>query len=119
MLKHGYLISDIHVCPSHYEPFGLVAAEAMAAGRAVVVSATGGLRDIVGKPSVGCVFSPGDVDGLAASLSKLAHDAALRKRLGRNAAQHVREHFAWPKIAELAAACYEEAIKSHRKAGAA
>jgi glycogen(starch) synthase len=116
VLKHYYIVSDIHVCPSHYEPFGIVALEAMAAGTAVVASATGGLTDIVSGRSVGRLFPPRDQAALAEVLINLAKDPGLRKRLGQAGSQHVREHFVWSKIAAKAAVYYREIVESSRAA---
>jgi glycosyltransferase involved in cell wall biosynthesis len=106
ILRHIYRVSDIHVCPSHYEPFGLVAAEAMASGTPVVVSATGGLTDIVAGRDVGRTFRPRDAAGLAEALLELAQDCELRRRLGQAGRRHVRKHFAWPVLANKAASLY-------------
>jgi glycogen synthase len=84
-------VADVVVVPSRYEPFGLVALEAMAAGTCVVVTATGGLAEQVEDDVTGRVTGVGDVDGLAATLGELLDDRVLRDRLaraGRNAAQH-------------------------------
>ena len=75
------------VIPSVWaEPFGIVALEAMAAGRAVVASRTGGLADIVVDGETGLAVTPGDVDGLAAAMRRLLTDDPLRTRLGEGAA---------------------------------
>jgi glycogen(starch) synthase len=109
MLRHVYQVSDIHVCPSHYEPFGLVAAEAMASGTPTVVSGTGGLTDIVTGNDVGRAFRPKDAASLAAILLELAMDDRLRRRLGEAGRKHVRKHFAWPILAHEAARLYQSA----------
>ena len=109
VLKYFYRASDIHVCPSHYEPFGLVAAEAMAAGTPVVVSATGGLTDIVSSGEVGRTFRPKDTQALADVLLELARNPELRIGLGRAGRRHVREHFSWSILADSAAALYGSA----------
>jgi glycosyltransferase involved in cell wall biosynthesis len=57
--------SDIVLGPSRYEPFGMVAAEAAAAGKPVVASRVGGLREIVVDGETGLLFNPDDHDGLA------------------------------------------------------
>ena len=111
VLKHVYIASDIHVCPSNYEPFGLVAAEAMAAGTATVVSATGGLTEVVCNPQVGRTFASRSVDDLASVLIELAESPAVRKRLGDAGARHVRDTFAWTVIAPKAERLYREACR--------
>jgi glycosyltransferase involved in cell wall biosynthesis len=64
------------------EPFGLVIAEAMACGKAVVVSQTGGAAELVTPGVDALVHSPGDAAGLARRIEELAHDSALRRRIG-------------------------------------
>src|SRR5437867_13018883 len=64
------------------EPFGLVIAEAMACGRAVIVSHAGGAAEIVTPDVDAMTHSPADVDALAAAIHALAVDPALRARLG-------------------------------------
>jgi glycosyltransferase involved in cell wall biosynthesis len=111
VLRSVYRVSDVHVCPSHYEPFGLVALEAMAAGTPVVVSDTGGLRDIVSSGKVGRRFPSRDVGALADTLFELLNNPTLRKRVGQAGAKHVREKFGWPKLALKAVALYERALE--------
>jgi glycosyltransferase involved in cell wall biosynthesis len=65
------------------EPFGLVIAEAMACGRAVVVSDAGGAREVITAGVDALVHTPGDGEGLAARIATLAVDAELRARIGR------------------------------------
>jgi glycosyltransferase involved in cell wall biosynthesis len=67
------------------EPFGLVIAEAMACGRAVIVSHAGGAAEIVDPGVDALVHTPGDAGDLAAQIGALAGDPALRARLGRAA----------------------------------
>jgi glycosyltransferase involved in cell wall biosynthesis len=67
------------------EPFGLTVAEAMACGRAVVVSAAGGAAELFTDGYDGVGVAPGDVAGVAAAVRRLAADRALRDRLGANA----------------------------------
>lgn len=65
------------------EPFGLVIAEAMACGRAVIVSAAGGAAEIVTPGHDALTHAPGDADGLAAAIAALSGDEGLRARMGR------------------------------------
>lgn len=110
VLEQYYRSSDIHVCPSHYEPFGLVAAEAMAAGAAVVASSTGGLVDIVSSSEVGRVFPARDVGALAETLKQLCLDAPLRKLIASAGRRHVAARFAWPVLAQEAVKLYAETL---------
>ena len=71
------------VAPSIWpEPFGLVALEAAAAGKAVIASNIGGLLDIVVDGETGILVEPGDRDALRASMRALIDDGELRDRLG-------------------------------------
>lgn len=110
VLRHYYHISDVHVCPSHYEPFGIVALEAMAAGAPTVVSATGGLTDIIDSDAVGRQFPPRDAAALAKILIELGQDVSVRLRVGQQGREHVQKHFSWERISRLAIDAYAEAI---------
>ncbi len=111
VLRSFYRVSDVHVCPSHYEPFGLVALEAMAAGTPVIVSDTGGLKDIVSGSKVGRKFPLRDSEALAGALFELLGSPTLRKRIGRAGNDHAREHFAWPTLARKAVRLYERVLE--------
>lgn len=74
--------ASIMVVPSRAEPFGLVAAEGQMFGRAVVASATGGLREIVQNDVSGLSVPPDDAAALAAALATMIADPELRRRLG-------------------------------------
>lgn len=67
------------------EPFGLTVAEAMACGRAVVVSAAGGAAELFTDDQDAIGVAPGDVSGIASAVGRLAEDAELRMRLGASA----------------------------------
>jgi glycosyltransferase involved in cell wall biosynthesis len=73
------------------EPFGLVIAEAMACGRAVIVSAAAGAVELVTPDVDALTYTPGDADGLSRAIAMLARDAAKRAALGR-AARRTAEH---------------------------
>lgn len=75
------------------EPFGLVIAEGMATGRAVIVSAAGGAAELVTDGVDALTHTPGDADGLARCLDRLADDPALRARLGAAARQSALRRF--------------------------
>mgnify|MGYP000997476360 CR=1 FL=1 len=78
-----YARAAVCAVPSVWEePFGLVAVEAMAAGRPVVASRTGGLARIVADGETGLLTPPGDAAALADALARLLDDPALRARLG-------------------------------------
>lgn len=84
------------------EPFGLVIAEAMACGRAVVVSRAGGAAEIVSPGEDALVHEPGATDSLVAHLRELVRNPGLRAFLGQNAALSARRRFASARLgAEL------------------
>ncbi len=84
---------DIFVNVPEYESFGVSVLESMACGNPVVVSRTGGLKDLVTDKVNGLVVEPGSVDETARAITTLARDPALRGRLGREARKTVQKHY--------------------------
>jgi glycosyltransferase involved in cell wall biosynthesis len=84
---------DVVACPSHREPFSLVALEALAAGRPVVGTTVGGLPEVIVDGVTGLLVPPRDPKRLAAALVALLADPDRRRRLGQAAAAHAQEHF--------------------------
>jgi len=108
VLHSLYRIADLCVVPSIYEPFGLVALEAMASGCPCIVADTGGLREIVPEDErVGLRFNGGDAEHLAVMVERLLTDDALRERLVVEASDHVLS-FDWADVARQTAALYAE-----------
>ncbi len=106
MLHSLYRISDVCIVPSIYEPFGLVALEAMASGCLTIVADTGGLREVVpGDASVGLRFRSRDSDSLAAMLEHVLADDDARRRLVAAAREHVLK-FDWAEVGEMMLARY-------------
>lgn len=94
-----YHQADVCVVPSRWEePFGLVALEAMAAGRPVCASRVGGLQDIVVHKETGFLFESGDAAELAKQLDVLLDNASLRQRMGIAAHRRVYAEYRWPHI---------------------
>jgi glycogen synthase len=99
VLHSLYRIADLCVVPSIYEPFGLVALEAMASGCPCIVADTGGLREVVPVGErVGLRFNGGDAAHLGVMIERLLVDEALRDRLVTEASEHVLR-FDWDDIA--------------------
>lgn len=101
-----YRIADLCVVPSIYEPFGLVALEAMASGCPCIVADTGGLREVV--PSgerVGLRFNGGDAEHLGVMIERLLVDEELRERLVAEASEHVLS-FDWSDVAQRTRGIY-------------
>ena len=105
-----YRIADLTVVPSIYEPFGLVALEAMASGCPTIVADTGGLREVVPEgDKVGLRFNGGDAEHLAIMIERLLTDDALRDRLVAEASEHVLS-FDWADVARSTAALYDDVL---------
>ena len=116
LLSHA----TVFVCPSIYEPLGIVNLEAMACEAAVVATATGGIVEVVDDGVTGLLvpFEPrpdgsqeprdpeGFVAGIAARVNELLRDPDRARAMGRAGRQRVIERFAWPAIAEQTSALY-------------
>jgi glycogen(starch) synthase len=110
MLHSLYRVADLCVVPSIYEPFGLVALEAMASGCLCLVADTGGLREVVpADGTAGLRFRARDPRSLARMLEKMLTDADLRERLVAEAREHVLQ-FDWAEVARETAVVYDELV---------
>jgi glycogen synthase len=108
VLHSLYRIADLCVVPSLYEPFGLVALEAMASGCPCIVADTGGLREVVpGGRRVGLRFRARDSRSLARMAEQLLSDDALRRRLVAEAGEWVLR-FDWTDVARQTAEVYAD-----------
>ena len=99
VLHSLYRIADVCVVPSIYEPFGLVALEAMASSCPCIVADTGGLREVVPHDEVGLRFRARDPESLAEMAVRVLEDAELCRRLVADAIEHLRR-FDWGDVAE-------------------
>src|SRR5438093_4980713 len=99
VLHSLYRIADVCVVPSIYEPFGLVALEAMASGCPCIVADTGGLREVVPHDEAGLRFRSRDPRSLARMVERVLGNVALRERLVADASEHVLR-FDWGDVAE-------------------
>jgi glycogen synthase len=109
VLHSLYRIADLCVVPSIYEPFGLVALEAMASGCPCIVADTGGLREVVPDERVGLRFRSRDAGSLAVMVERVLCDDALRDRLVAEASEHVLR-FDWADIARRTDEVYAELL---------
>jgi glycogen(starch) synthase len=95
------------IVPSIYEPFGLVALEAMASGCPCVVADTGGLREVVpANGTAGLRFRSRDSDALGQVLEQVLTDDAARAQLVAEGLEHVLQ-FGWQDVARRTLAVYE------------
>jgi glycogen(starch) synthase len=102
--------ADVAVVPSLYEPFGIVALEAMAAGTPLVASQVGGLAEIVRHEENGLLAKPGQPLSLAEQIDRLLADGAMANRLVTAARREVEERYTWASIARATAAVYDDVI---------
>ena len=105
VLQSLYRIADVGVVPPIYEPFGLVALEAMASGCPCIVADTGGLREVVPHDAAGLRFRSRDPRSLGRMVERVLGDPALRRRLVAEASEHVLR-FDWEDVAARTASLY-------------
>ncbi|MCW8137403.1 MAG: glycosyltransferase [Planctomycetota bacterium] len=101
-----YRAADMVVVPSVYEPFGLVALEAMLCGASVVVAGSGGLPEIVRHGQDGLVVPPGDAQALARAILTLGADPAARRVFSLAGRRRALEAFDWEVIARRTREAY-------------
>ena len=111
-----YAACDVTVFPSLYEPFGIVALEAMSMERPVVVGAAGvsGLREIVipsGEDQCGYHVNGNNPADIAWGINNVLESEEKRRWLGKNGRKRVLNEFTWDKIAERTIAIYERVLK--------
>lgn len=105
-----YKAADISVFPSTYEPFGIVALEAMLAENPVVVSDIGGLNEIVQHRENGMKSYAGNPNSIADSILELLFDYQLSANIVKKAKQKVKNEYNWNKIAQDTHFTYQKAI---------
>ena len=103
---------DLLVSASRSEAFGLAIVEAMAAGVAVVATATDGAREILTDSQTGRLVPIGDVEALAKRISELLADSAERKRLAQNARQKATENFSLARMIADTEDVYRQVLNS-------
>jgi len=113
-LANLYQTASVAVCPSLYEPFGIVALEGMAAGLPVVVSDAGGLPEVVEHEKTGLLTWANNPESLATGITRVLDDEALAQRLARAGAERVRERFGWDAIAARTLQAYQRVIDEWR-----
>jgi starch synthase len=112
-LIHLHTHATVFVCPSVYEPFGLVICEAMACETAVVASRVGGIPEIVVEGETGFLvdYDAADprsfVTALAEKVKQVLGDPKLAARMGKAGRKRVVEHFGWPAVASRTVELYE------------
>jgi glycosyltransferase involved in cell wall biosynthesis len=107
--------ADVSVVPSLFEPFGIVALEAMAAKSPVVVSDAGGLPEIVDHDVDGVRTYAGNPESLAWGITRVLADDAYANRLRQNALKKIREKYNWNQIAQQTKSIYEAVLNDYSK----
>jgi phosphatidylinositol alpha-mannosyltransferase len=109
-LPRWYATGDVFVSPAlGHESFGIVLAEAMASGRAVVASDIPGYRSVVQPGVNGVVSPPGEVPALAAAIAELVEDPQRRATLARQGRIRALE-FTWPHVTDRIEAVYRDVL---------
>ena len=119
-LDHSQLLTALHdadviVLPSHYEPFGIVALEAAAAGTPLVTSTAGGLGEAVINGQTGISCAPRDVAGIAAAVRNVLDDPAAAQRRAVAARDRLTSDFDWATVAGETAQLYLAAKRRERE----
>jgi glycosyltransferase involved in cell wall biosynthesis len=109
-----YQIADAAVFPSLYEPFGIVALEAMASGTPLVVSDSGGLAEIVNHNEDGLYAITGSANSVADQILRILNDKELAGRLSANGERKVKDYYDWHVIAGKTMGVYESVIQASR-----
>jgi starch synthase len=121
-----YSRAAVFVCPSIYEPFGIINLEAMACGTPVVASAVGGIKEVVVDGETGFLvpLDLGRIEeprgarefarDLAGAVNRLLADEDLRRQMGLAARQRVEELFSWTSIARQTLDFYQELVDSRQ-----
>lgn len=107
--------AQVAVFPSLYEPFGIVALEAMAAGTPVVVGRAGGFAEVVIHGETGLHAVPGDPHSLAGAVVAVLSTPKLAAKLRRRALRHVQERYTWKGIAARTVAVYEDVLREYER----
>lgn len=105
-----YKCADVSVFPSTYEPFGIVALEAMLSGTPVVVSDIGGLNEIVEHRENGMKSYAGNPNSIADSILELLYNPQLSQEVVKKARNMVKNEYNWAKIAQDTHFTYQKAI---------
>ena len=104
------------VMPSLKEAFGVAALDAGAAGRSVIATTVGGLREVVRDGETGILIPAGEVEALVQAIIRLAGDVELMNKMGRAGHEFVKNNYTWDKSLDLMCELYERLIDEKEKA---
>jgi len=111
ILPTYYAAADVCVVPSHYEPFGLVAVEAMASYTPVVGSDVGGLQFTVVDEETGLLATPQDSSAFSTAIDRILRDPQWRDQLGLAGRKRVEDKFSWDGVAHQLGELYTELLQ--------
>ncbi len=110
-----YAAADLVVHASiEPEPFGLVVLEAMAAGKPVIATRSGGIVDLIEHDRTGVLVDPADATSLAAAIVQLVDQPAWAAALGRHGQEHVRAAFSMERNVAQISECYDRLLARQR-----
>jgi hypothetical protein len=109
---------DLLLVPSHREPWGRTAVEAMLLERPVIGAAAGGLVEIIDHEQTGLLYPPGDTAALAQAISRLLRDASLRAQLVQTAKRSATERYGLEAYAGAVQTALEQACRAGNPATA-
>jgi len=108
---------DLYVHPALMEGFGIAVVEAMAMGKAVVATTTGGLPEVVAQGETGLLVPPGDVESLAATVVSLLDDRVRREQMGRSGSARAHERFSLDASVKHMEQLYREVLEAQKGKG--
>jgi glycosyltransferase involved in cell wall biosynthesis len=111
-LVDAYQCAELVLMPSLYEPFGIVALEAMACGKPVIASSVGGLTEIIEHGVTGFLSPPGEYLSFAQHMANVLLNPELASAMGRAARQRALQ-FSWERAAEDTVRCYEQVLSDY------
>jgi len=106
-----YSSARVFICPSIYEPFGIINLEAMACETAVVASATGGIKEVVVPDETGILVEPGKPGQIARAVNQLLKNPRRARQMGLKGRKRVEKFFSWESIARQTAELYRSLLK--------
>jgi len=111
-LREAYVDSTVCTLPSLYEPFGLVALEAMVCGRAVVATRYGGVRDVVEDGVNGFLVDPADKDSYFEALCRVIQDEDFQRRVSETNRRKVLTEFTIKRVVDQLERLYDDVLDS-------
>jgi len=109
-----YTNARVFLCPSRYEPFGIINLEAMACGCPVVAANVGGIPEVIEDGYNGLLFEAGDIDNMAEKVNFLYPNEELRAKFISNGEKILKSRFTWDKVANETQKFYRKVIAQCR-----